>query len=92
MFEARTEGRVIIYARDITRGTRTRPSSGRINEEMSDCMLTYADVSKKKNMQVVKRIHVSINARDADDLDEAAVMKKIQTASGANYDAGSIRE
>jgi hypothetical protein len=55
-------------------------------------MLTYADVSKKKNMQVVKRIHVSINARDADDLDEAAVMKKIQTASGANYDAGSIRE
>lgn len=41
--------------------------------------------------QVVKHVHVTINARNADDLEEEAVMKKIQLASGANYDAGSVR-
>ena len=43
------------------------------------------------NRQVVKHVHVTINARNADDLEEEAVMKKIQLASGANYDAGSVR-
>ena len=41
--------------------------------------------------QVVKHIHVTINARHEDDLDEQAVLKKIQTASGANYDAASVK-
>ena len=36
-------------------------------------------------------MHVTVNARNADDLDQAAVLKKIQTASGANYDAGSVK-
>jgi hypothetical protein len=41
--------------------------------------------------EVVKHIHVTVNARSEDDLDEVDVMRRITVASGANYDAGSVK-
>ena len=41
--------------------------------------------------EVVKHIHVTVNARNEDDLDEVDVMRRITVASGANYDAGSVK-
>jgi hypothetical protein len=40
---------------------------------------------------VMKHFHVQINARTTDDLDEAAILKKVKAAGGADYDAGDCR-
>jgi hypothetical protein len=41
--------------------------------------------------KVLRHFHVQINARTIDDLDEAAILKKVKNASGADYDAGDSR-
>jgi len=39
----------------------------------------------------MKHFHVQINARNGDDLDEAAIMKKVQSAGGSSYDSGNSK-